>query len=417
MNSTIPQPNKRFVTRLGIPIAIVLIAAGVLLYASWDSIRPTIQVKATTVVMRDVETDTPQSTSEDQGSVVQAPGWVEAEPYSVYVGALTQGIVKSVLVLEGDSVVKGQPIATLVADDNELALQSAEAKEKLWEGKHRAASAKMQELADEYTRKKPLVDTGALASGPVERLRLRLLSEEANVSIAQASLAEATVVTRTAQLALNRCIVRSPIDGVVIELLASPGSVIRFIGDKHASHIVHLYDPTQLQVRADVPLADAANVGVGYPAQIVVDVLPNTTFDGEVLRFVHRADQQKNTVEAKVKILNPSPLLKPDMLARVKILQPEREANETGTWTEQHVFIPKEVVSDVSNPVVWVISNLSKGTGKAQRRILELGELEIDGWIEVLSGLSTGDKIITSDINFKDGDVVRIEGFYRNDTH
>jgi RND family efflux transporter MFP subunit len=410
MNSTIPQPNKRFLTRLGIPIAIILITGIVLVYASWNSIRPTNKVQAITVVMRDVETDTPQSTAEDQGSVVQAPGWVEAEPYSVYVGALTQGIVESVLVLEGDTITKGQPVATLVSDDNELALQSAAAKEKLWEGKYRAANSKMQELADEYTRKKPLVDSGALAGGPIERLRFRLLSEEANVSIAQASLLEATVAKRTAQLALDRCIVRSPIDGVVIELIASPGSVIRFVGGEHASHIVHLYDPEQLQVRADVPLADTANVKVGYRAKIIVDVLPNTTFEGEVLRFVHRADQQKNTVEAKVKILNPSPLLKPDMLARVKILQPERVANEAGTWTEQHVFIPKSVLTDESNPVVWVVSELVKGTGKAQRRTIELGSQEIDGWVEVLSGLSTGDKIITSEISFQNGDVVQIEG-------
>ena len=410
MNSTIPQPNKRFLTRLGIPIAIILITGIVLVYASWNSIRPTNKVQAITVVMRDVETDTPQSTAEDQGSVVQAPGWVEAEPYSVYVGALTQGIVESILVLEGDTLTKGQPVATLVSDDNKLALQSAVAKEKLWEGKYRAATSKMQELADEYTRKKPLADSGALAGGPVERLRFRLLSEEANVSIAQASLLEATVAKRTAQLALDRCIVRSPIDGVVIELIASPGSVIRFVGGEHASHIVHLYDPEQLQVRADVPLADTANVKVGYPAKIIVDVLPNTTFEGEVLRFVHRADQQKNTVEAKVKILNPSPLLKPDMLARVKILQPEQVANEAGTWTEQHVFIPKSVLTDESNPVVWVVSELVKGTGKAQRRTIELGTQEIDGWVEVLSGLSTGDKIITSEINFQNGDVVQIEG-------
>jgi hypothetical protein len=39
-----------------------------------------------------------------------------------------------------------------------------------------------------------------------------------------------------------------------------------------------------------------------------------------------------------------------------------------------------------------------------------LGENEFDGWIEVLSGLSTGEKIITSDINFSQGDVVQLEG-------
>ena len=407
---TIPQPKKRFVTRLGIPIAIILITTCILIYASWESIRPTKTVEAVTVVMRNVQTNTPQSRTIESGSVVQAPGWVEAEPFSVYAGSLTAGIVESILVLEGDSVEKGQPVAKLISEDNELALRAAAATEAIWLGKLNAANAKMQELADEYTRKKPLVDSGALAQGPIERLRLRLLTEEANVEIAQASLHEAVALKETAQLALDRCTVRSPIDGIVMELVASPGSVIRFGGGEHSSHIVHLYDPTQLQVRADVPLAYAAQVDVGHPAQIIVDILPNTTFEGEVLRFVHRADQQKNTVEAKVKILDPSPLLKPDMLARVKILQPKREASDEGTWTEQHVFIPKFVVQDISNPVVWIVADVTKGTGIAQRATLVLGQQEFDGWIEVLSGLSTGDRIITSDIDFDIGDVLHIAG-------
>ncbi|MBO37275.1 MAG: hypothetical protein CL612_05540 [Anaerolineaceae bacterium] len=406
----IPQPKKRFMTRLGIPIVIIVITACLLLYASWNSIRSSTTVEAVTVVMRNVETDEPQDITENQGDVVQAPGWVEAEPFSVYAGALTEGIVKEVLVLEGDTVIKGQPVAKLVDEDNKLALKTAIAKEQLWEGKVHAAEAKMQELSDEYTRKKPLVESGYLAEGPVTRLKLRLITEEANVAIARASLHDAVVAKEIAQLAYDRCTVVSPIDGVVIERLTSPGSVIKFGNGEHSSHIVHLYDPTQLQVRADVPLSDASQVGVGHPAKIIVDVLPNTTFDGEVLRFVHRADQQKNTIEAKVKILNPSELLKPDMLARVKILQPKREASDEGTWTEQHVFVPTSALSNTSNPTVWVISNLNKGTGIAERRTLVLGENEFDGWIEVLSGLSTGDKVITSDANFSEGDVVQIKG-------
>ena len=98
------------------------------------------------------------------------------------------------------------------------------------------------------------------------------------------------------------------------------------------------------------------------------------------------------------------------MLARVKILQPHREASEAGTWTEQHVFIPIDTIKDRSNPVVWVVLNLNKGSGTAQKRTLALGEHEFDGWIEVLSGLSTGDKVITSDANFDEGDIVQIKG-------
>ncbi|MAI66713.1 MAG: hypothetical protein CMJ26_02405 [Phycisphaerae bacterium] len=410
MNTSIPEPNKRFMTRIGIPLAILVITACILTYASWESIRSAIPVKAVTVVIRSVETDSPQESTLAEGVIIQAPGWVEAEPFSVYAGALTEGIVESILVLEGDTVVKGQAVAKLVSEDSELAVKATSANEKMWKSKLQVAQAQLDELADEYRRKEPLVHSGALAEGPVERLRLRLLTAEASIANTQASLNEAIVAREIAQLSLSRCTVVAPIDGVVMERLTSPGSVIGFGNGEHSSHIVHLYDPTQLQVRADIPLAYASKVEVEHPAKIVVDVLPDIVFSGEVLRFVHRADQQKNTIEAKVKILNPSPLLKPDMLARVKIQQPKQAMGNKRTWTEQHVFVPRAVIHEMTNPVVWVISDLTNGFGKAEQRGLELGKQEFDGWIEVLSGLSTGDKVITSEINFTDGDIVQLDG-------
>ena len=66
---------------------------------------------------------------------------------------------------------------------------------------------------------------------------------------------------------------------------------------------------------------------------------------------------------------------------------------------------------------MWIVADINKGIGNAQLATLVLGEQEFDGWIEVLSGLSTGDRIITSDINFKQGDVVQIIGGQYNDTH
>jgi len=410
MNPSIPEPSRHFVMRFGLPIAIITATFAILALASWKLVRQVHPVEAVTVVMRDVETDEPISSVASDELIVQAPGWVEASPYAVYAGALIQGIVDEILVLEGDYVEEDQPVATLISEDSELALTAADAIVALRKGELNAAQAQLEEHADEYNRKKSLVATGTLAEGPVERLRLRVVKDEAKVTIAEASLDAAIAEQAIAQLALDRCIVRSPIDGIVIERLTSPGSVIRFGSDEHSSHIVHLYDPNYLQIRADIPLGDAAKVGVGHPAEIIIDVLPNTIFKGEVLRFVHKADQQKNTIESKVIIFNPSPLLKPDMLARVKILQPERPSGTRKTWTEQHVFIPKSVISDMQNPTVWVIANLDKGVGNAEKRAITLGKLEFDGWIEVLSGLSVGDSIITSNITFDDGDAVEIQG-------
>jgi multidrug efflux pump subunit AcrA (membrane-fusion protein) len=47
--------------------------------------------------------------------------------------------------------------------------------------------------------------------------------------------------------------------------------------------------------------------------------------------------------------------------------------------------------------------------GNAEKRNITLGTQEFDGWTEVLSGLSAGDSVITSEITFVSGDVVAIK--------
>ncbi len=408
MNHSIPQPKRNVITRLGIPVLIVVVTISVLAVSSYQSFRPSTPVESVTVVVKSIESDVTDEISNQGTSIIQAPGWVEAEPYAFYASALTQGIIEKILVLEGDRVTKGQPVATLIADDNQLSLNAALAELQFKEAQLHEVKASMQSLADEYSRKKKLVESGVVAEGPTERLRLQLLAAEARVDIAMANIKSASVAVDIAQLALDRCIIKSPIDGIVIERLMSPGSTVRF-GGEHTSHVVHLYDPTMLQVRADIPLADASKVSVGFTAEVTVDVLPNTPFEGEVLRFVHKADQQKNTVEAKIKIKAPSELLKPDMLARVKIFQPAQDGG-TVKQSVQRVFVPQSAIEDTQRPTVWVVAELKNGKGIAQQQSIKLGSVVEDGWIEVVSGLSVGSKVIMTYETLEEGEVVELAG-------
>ena len=469
-------------------------AAALLLITGWQTLRPVRPVEVASVAIRPVETRAPIAQS--GGGLVQAPGWVEADPFSTYVAALTSGIVEEVLVLEGDHVKKGQVVARLVSDDAQLAMKRAKAILAQREGELAAARAALkaaeteleelvartrseavaiaetarlaaelavfpariaqakatvEELADEYERKARLVDDGAVAAGPVERLGIRVKAAEAalaaldaqeeaararhaaavaeetaakrerellvhetleaeearaKVVIAQGALESAEVAVAEAALTLERTDVVSPIEGVVIERLTSPGSTIQFGNGTHGAHVVHIYDPKSLQVRADVPLAEAAKVGVGQPAEIVVDLLPDTVFKGEVTRFVHRADISKNTVEAKVRIFDPSPLLKPDMLARVRILSPTEGTDTAALRTVQRVFAPEDAIDQDGR--AWVIRDRSGNRGTARKLDLVLGERRVDQWREILEGLEPGDVVILDAEDLADGQAVRM---------
>lgn len=490
-----PMPRRRFWLRLGVPSLIIAGTAALLLGTSWDLIRTRREVLAVPVGLRTIEVAASAARVREGGVAVQAPGWVEADPYDVFVSALTDGVVRDILVLEGDRLEAGQPVALLIDDDAKLALRKARAVVAEQQGRlnteeaalsaaeidrrelvfldrrvavagaeqakikaelagvpaRRAAlEAARAEKQDEYDRKRRVVESGAVPEGPVIRLGIRLQAiaaqikgleaEEAaikaklqaadaevraagrarellvdenlavetargRVEIAEGELDAAIVDLDTAQLRFERCTVRTPVAGVVIERLTSPGSRLSFGAGPHTAHVVHLFDPRELQVRADIPLADAAGVGVGQSAEIVIDLLPDTIFRGSVSRFLHRADIAKNTIEAKIRIEDPSPLLKPDMLARVRILEATADDSEDATMrTATRIFVPTEAVQD---GVAWVIAERKGDRGTARRRTVEVGPRVESGWIEIVDGLRPGDLVILDGAP-SEGEAVRI---------
>ncbi len=91
--------------------------------------------------------------------------------------------------------------------------------------------------------------------------------------------------------------------------------------DPDSATIAVLFETGKLQARVDVPLADARQLAPGQAAIITSDFLPNTEFRGIVSRIVGTADLQRNTLQAKVRVIDPDPRLRPEMLCRVKFLQ------------------------------------------------------------------------------------------------
>src|SRR5688572_8358338 len=237
-----------------------------------------------------------------------------------------------------------------------------------------------------------------------ENLELRI-DETKELEQAKAAVATARTVRDESALRLERMDVRSVADGVVMERLVEPGSKLSFDMDpEHSAHAVRLYDPAKLQVRVDVPLADAAKVGVGQRAKIVIGVLPDRTFDGVVTRVVHQADVQKNTLQLKVSITDPSPELKPEMLARVRFLSQSTGSSAT-TQASQAVFAPESLVRPDG---VWIVDGT---TGTATLRKVELGESRLRGWVSIRTGLQPGDQLIATDpAQLREGKRVRVTG-------
>lgn len=236
------------------------------------------------------------------------------------------------------------------------------------------------------------------------RQRLKLKTDEhrqaeemaAQCQAAGAKLEQAQVALETAELRLKRMEVRSPSSGRVLALVARPGMRLMGLSNvslHESSTVVMLYDPANLQIRADVRLEDVPRVTPGMKVKIHSAVSPRGPLDGEVLFATSQADIQKNTLQVKVSITNPPPSLRPDMLVQVTFLAPPTIKSPTANSGKPRLLIPGRLIEHgTGSPRVWVADQT---TQTARPKKLHLGA-SLGDWAEVKEGLQIGDRIIAT---------------------
>ena len=419
-----------------IPLAIIAGFAVLFLALFRDRLLPAPDVKVAIVLATVSDTSAIPQTSSG-GLLFQASGWIEPDPLPIKATSLVDGIVETVNVLAGQTVKKGETLAKLISDDARLALATAQqnhdtlrstrdahlgaidsARKKLEGAQAMAKSAETlrDEATDRLARFERLTSR-AIPEQEIVSARLRVAREEAQLSVATALTAEAqaeieqlkletqvkeneiraaAIEVEKAKLALSRTVITAPIDGRVLRLIAAPGQKKMLQdNDMESSTIAILYHPAKLQVRVDVPLADAAGLQIGQAAKIRCSLLPDKMFEGVVTRITGEADLQRNTLQAKVSITNPADQLRPEMLCRVEFLGNA----STGPTTQQAVttWIPEAAASDGS---AWVCDPDSKRVSK--RDIKKTAETR-DGFIRISDGLRPGEWVVLSPANLTQG--------------
>lgn len=241
--------------------------------------------------------------------------------------------------------------------------------------------------------------TGALR----EQLRLRIeerrqLDEaEAKVKMAAAMCDEGRVVLEQAELALRRMVVRAPVAGRILRLVAAPGDRVMGLdvsGEQRSSTVVQMYDPDRLQVRADVRLEDVPLVEPGQPVEIET-ASSRGAFRGRVLLPTSTANIQKNTLEVKVELLDPPATITPEMLVTTTFLAPADALSGAEITNEARLFAPSAVIHGSSTGnVIWVVDH----DGRAQARSVETGAQADGGLIEIVAGLNVTDKLIVTGV-------------------
>jgi len=180
--------------------------------------------------------------------------------------------------------------------------------------------------------------------------------------------------------------------GRVLRLLAVPGQKRMLAAeDDNSTTIAILYDPEKLQARVDVPLADAAGLQVGQAVRIHCALLPDRVFNGEVTRIVGEADLQRNTLQAKVRILDPVDELRPEMLCRAEFLAAPKEGavdSNMKSSSALSTWIPESAILDRT---AWVCDPSTK---RVAPRPVEPQDDVRDGYRRISGSVRPGEWVV-----------------------
>jgi HlyD family secretion protein len=198
-------------------------------------------------------------------------------------------------------------------------LDDAEYKARLKEAEGRVAGAKaaVEKAELDYGRAMKLSKDRVESKEAEDAARIRLDS-------ARATVKEIEGQYDLARTYLDWTVIRSPINGVVLEKLVDPDELVvpqSFGGTRGPSTaLISVADPKDLQVEIELNEANVAKAFLGQKCRVSPEAYPDRTYEGYVAEMAPEANRQKGTLEVKVQIRNPDRFLTPELSAKVDFL-------------------------------------------------------------------------------------------------
>jgi len=210
-----------------------------------------------------------------------ANGKVDIEGGIIQIAARRGGIIRDVLVQEGDTVAAGQILARQEDDEARLAVQSARATVAQAESQLAQIRVDINTASREHERLSRLVATNFVAAqrmdeaqDAIDTARARLGSQTAAVQTARAQLAQATYDQELT-------VIRAPMAGRIVRRYANPGAGASTL---NVSAMFDLEPVAPRIARAEIVESDIPNVTNGQAVEITPEGDPSKVYIGTVLR-------------------------------------------------------------------------------------------------------------------------------------
>jgi membrane fusion protein, heavy metal efflux system len=290
--------------------------------------------------------------------------------------AITQvnGPISHILVDLGSKVKAGDPMLYVSSPDVTNAISTYR------KARNREALAKR--ILD---RNKELLDRGALAGKDFESSQADFNDANTDVENSLQALRIFGITRDEIEQADKQGVaispnlaVRSPIDGVVVQKLVSPGELI----EAGTTACFAISDVSTVWVQGHIFDRDLPQVHSGDPVEETNPAF-SRSFRGEVSYVGASVDPATRTTPVRIVTHNPEGLLKKDMFVDAAI--------RTATRSNMLVVPVAALLHDEQNePMVYVEAS----PGKYAKRLVQVGEQRNDQ-VEIRSGLQFGERVVS----------------------
>lgn len=341
-----------------------------------------------------------------EGTVYEATGTVRPK-FSAVLSSKITGQVLNVTVREGDRVTAGQLLVEIEARDAQAMLARAEAG--LDEARHAvdevdrsiraaestkaAAEANQQLAAVTQQRYKQLLDTRDISRQDFDQADARYKAATAEVQSAvdsidalkarqqmvKARIAQAQAEVDNARVAIGYARVTAPTPGVVSRRSVDPGALAA-----PGTPLLTIDDDRTLRLEAIIEEGRAGLVAQGTQVSVFVDALGDRPLAGRVAEINPTSDAASRSFMARID-LPPDPQLRAGLFGRAAFPMGQTDV----------ISVPlSAIVERGQTSAVYVIEN----NDTARLRFVTTGKRSGDR-VEVLTGLSKGDRVIVGDLS------------------
>jgi len=352
---------------------------------------------------------------------VSATGKIQPE-VEVALSSEVSGEIIELPMKEGQQVNKGDLLVKINPDLIQAAVSQSEAGLQNIRAQLSQAEANLKNAELNYNRNKELIGKGVISKSEWDRVTNEYEAAKANREAAYYSVQSAMANLKQSRDNLARTTIYSPMNGTISKLSVELGERVVGTAQMAGTEIIRVANLNNMEVEVDVNENDIVKVALGDSTIVEVDAYLKREFKGVVTEIANSAENavsvdQVTNFKVKVRILpesygdlvegkpeNFSPF-RPGMTATVDIITNKKEkvigvpissiVIKTDTSCTRKPTMGKTVQTADDQRFECVFVNED---GKAKLRVVTTN-IQDDSNIQVTSGLSEGEEVITGPYN------------------